>query len=234
MAHQQGARQIADPEADAPPIRVAIANDTELVAEGLAALLRRYPHRVEVVAASLRGEPWRAAEVGGQRPDVLLVDAFGRDGLGADHLRQSREAAPELAVVVFTEAGDLHHLFEALRLGVRGYLLKSTGAAELVDAIESVVQGETVIDPRLAVEAAMVAARLADGFDWPGAHLGLSRREGEVLQEIAGGGGLDEVAGALGVGRETVRTHLRNVYRKLGVHRRADAAAIAWREGIAR
>ena len=138
----------------------------------------------------------------------------------------------ELAVAVFTEADDLHHLFEALRLGVRGYLLKSVATDELVDSLERVAAGETVLDRRLATAAAVLAARATARLPWRGAHLGLSRRESDVLQAVANGASVNEAGESLGVGRETVRTHLQQIYRKLGVNDRAGAVVVAWREGL--
>jgi DNA-binding CsgD family transcriptional regulator len=77
-----------------------------------------------------------------------------------------------------------------------------------------------------------MAARTTSRQQWVGAHLGLSRREAEVLRCVAHGRSVDEVAAELGVGRETVRTHLQQIYRKLGVNDRAGAVAKAWREGL--
>lgn len=139
---------------------------------------------------------------------------------------------PPFAVAVFTETDDLSHLFAALRLGVRGYLLKSITTDELVSSLERIANGETVIDSRMATEAAIVAARTTARSTWEGAHLGLSRRESEVLRLLARGARVNSIAEELGVGRETVRTHLRQVYRKLEVNDQAAAVAVAWREGL--
>lgn len=214
------------------PVRVILANDAELIIEGLKALLAPYPSRVEVVGTAT-GEVETVREaVDKSRADVMLIDAFGRNGVGIDVAEQVVQAAPGLGVVVFTEAEDLYHLFSALRAGVRGYLLKKADATDLVSALERVAAGETVVDPSLATEAALVAARSTARLNWPGAHLGLSRREAEVLQAVARGASVNEVGAELGVGRETVRTHLQQVYRKLGVNHRAAAVALAWREGL--
>jgi DNA-binding CsgD family transcriptional regulator len=94
--------------------------------------------------------------------------------------------------------------------------------------------GETVIDPRLATEATLLAARTIDLGDWPGAHLGLTRREAELLALLGQGISPRVAAETMGLSNETVRTHTRNLYRKLGVGDRASAVAIAWREGLVR
>ena len=215
------------------PLRVILANDHELILEGLRGLLAPYSDRIEVIATAV-GEPDIVQEgLIDSDADIMLLDAFGRIGAGVDAVAKVLAADPPFSVVVFTEADDLRHLFAALRSGVRGYLLKSIPTAGLVDSLERVAAGEVVIDPGLATEAAIMAARTTSRQRWVGAHLGLSRREAEVLRCVSHGRSVDEVASELGVGRETIRTHLQQIYRKLGVNDRAGAVAKAWREGLA-
>jgi DNA-binding NarL/FixJ family response regulator len=214
------------------PLRVILANDHELILEGLKGLLAPYSDRIEVVATAA-GEPDIVQEgLMESDADIMLIDSFGRNGAGMDAVAKVLAADPKFAVVVFTEADDLRHLFAGLRLGVRGYLLKTIQTTDLVDALERVQKGEVVVDPGLATEAAIMAARTTSRQRWVGAHLGLSRREAEVLRCVAHGRSVDEVAAELGVGRETIRTHLQQIYRKLGVNDRAGAVAKAWREGL--
>lgn len=214
------------------PIRVVLGNDVQLVLEGLRALLAPFPDRVEVVATAT-GDPEVVLEsLWADDIDVLLIDSFSRAGAGVDAARQVLASDPSFAVAIFTEADDLKHLFAALRAGVKGYLLKTSAAEDLVDAIERIADGEIVVDRLLGTQAAMLAARTTSHLDWEGAHLGLSRREAEVLALLARGLGLEAICKELGIGRETARTHLRQTYRKLGVHDRAGAVATAWREGL--
>lgn len=214
------------------PVRVLLANDVQLIVEGLKALLAPYAPRI-VVVGTATGDPEivREAETTPEA-DVLLIGAFSRSGAGIDAAREVLSTKPPFAVAVFTETDDLSHLFAALRLGVRGYLLKSITTDELVSSLERIANGETVIDSRMATEAAIVAARTTARLTWEGAHLGLSRRESEVLRLLARGARVNSIAEELGVGRETVRTHLRQVYRKLEVNDQAAAVAVAWREGL--
>jgi DNA-binding NarL/FixJ family response regulator len=137
-------------------------------------------------------------------------------------------------VAVFTDADDAWLTLQALRLGVRGYVLKSSGPPELVDMLMRLRDGETVVDPRLATSAALLASRNLDLGEWPGAHLGLTRREAELLAKLGEGMTLRQAAHELGLSVETVRTHTRNIYRKLDVSDRAAAVAAAWREGLVR
>lgn len=214
------------------PLRVILANDAELILEGLKGLLAPYSDRVEVVATAT-GDPDIVQEaLADTDADIMLIDAFGRTGAGVDAVVKVLATDPSFAVVVFTEADDLRHLFAALRAGVKGYLLKTIATEDLVTSLEKIAKGEVVVDPGLATEAAIMAARTTSRQRWVGAHLGLSRREAEVLRCVAHGRSVDEVAAELGVGRETIRTHLQQIYRKLGVNDRAGAVAKAWREGL--
>ncbi len=214
------------------PLRVILANDAELILEGLKGLLAPYSDRVEVVATAT-GDPDIVQEaLADTDADIMLIDAFGRTGAGVDAVVKVLATDPSFAVVVFTEADDLRHLFAALRAGVKGYLLKTIATEDLVASLERIAKGEVVVDPGLATEAAIMAARTTSRQRWVGAHLGLSRREAEVLRCVAHGRSVDEVAAELGVGRETIRTHLQQIYRKLGVNDRAGAVAKAWREGL--
>lgn len=214
------------------PLRVILANDAELIIEGLKGLLAPFKDRVEVVGTATGDPDILHESLADAEADIMLIDAFGRSGAGIDAVSMVLATAPTFSVAVFTEADDLRHLFAALRAGVRGYLLKSIPTSELVTSLERIAGGEVVVDPGLATEAAIMAARTTSRQRWVGAHLGLSRREAEVLRCVAHGRSVDEVAAELGVGRETIRTHLQQIYRKLGVNDRAGAVAKAWREGL--
>lgn len=216
------------------PVRVVLANDDHIIIEGLRAMLAPYQEQVDVVAIA-EGDPEivLAAEVV-SFADVMLIDAYTRAAGGIDAAVRVLAEDPPFAVAVFTDADDLRLMLQALRVGVRGYLLKSSKPPDLVDMLVRIRDGETVIDPRLATEATLLAARTIDLGDWPGAHLGLTRREAELLALLGQGTSPRVAAETMGLSNETVRTHTRNLYRKLGVGDRASAVAIAWREGLVR
>ncbi|MBV9351389.1 MAG: response regulator transcription factor, partial [Mycobacterium sp.] len=113
-----------------------------------------------------------------------------------------------------------------------GYLLKSIGSDELVRQLELAHHGETVIDPKMAARAADTAARLQRDEFWPGARQGLTQRESEILSCMVTGLSNRGIANKLVIGEETVKSHLRSIYRKLGVSDRTGAVATALREGI--
>jgi len=216
------------------PVRVVLANDDPIIIEGLRALLTSQSDEVEVIA-TFRGDPeiQVAADLD-PPPDVMLIDAFARMAGGIDAAVKVLAQDPPFAVAVFTDAHDLRLMLQALRVGVRGYILKSSTTEELVDALLRLQRGEIVLDPRLATDAALLAARAIDVGEWPGAHLGLTRREAELLSLLGEGLPPRDAALRMGLSPETVRTHTRNLYRKLGVNDRAAAVAIAWREGLVR
>lgn len=213
------------------PVKVILANDAPFIVQGLATTLAPYRDRVEVVGTAA-GDPEILLGASMADADVLVLDTFHRADAGVDAAARALAERPGLELAIFTEVEDLHHLFAALRLGVRGYLLKTTPPADLVTALERIAEGETVIDQRLATQAALLAAKSTSNREWEGAHLGLSRREAQVLRLLASGKSLDDIAACLAVGRETVRTHVRQIYRKLGVNERGAAVAVAWREGM--
>jgi DNA-binding NarL/FixJ family response regulator len=216
------------------PVKVVLANDDSIIVEGLRAMLAPFKERV-VVVGTATGEPEIELAVDSEAPaDVMLIDAFSRMAGGIDAAVKVLAQDPPFVVAVFTDAHDLRLMLQALRVGVRGYILKSSNAEQLVDAICRLHDGEIVLDPRLATDAALLAARAIDVGEWPGAHLGLTRREAELLSLLGEGLPPRDAALRMGLSPETVRTHTRNLYRKLGVNDRAAAVAIAWREGLVR
>lgn len=217
-----------------PPVRVVLANDDPIIIEGLRAMLAPFDDRVVVVDVAL-GEPdIELTAAVDQHADVLLIDSFSRAAGGIDPAARVLAQEPAFAVAIFTDTEDLRLMLQALRVGVRGYLLKSSTPQALVDMLVRLRDGEIVIDPRLATKGTLLAARSIDLGDWPGAHLGLTRREAELLTLLGEGITPRAAAEKMGLSTETVRTHTRNLYRKLEVGDRASAVAIAWREGLVR
>lgn len=216
------------------PLRIILVDDHEMVLEGLKALLARFRGRVRIVAQSVSAD---AAEpmVAALDPDLVVSDVRLRGSVsGLDLCRRLVEATPGRRVVLLSAYDDEQYLFQALRAGAAGYLLKSIDREELVRMLERAARGETVVDPSMAGRAVASAARLQAGEFWPGAHLGLSQRESEVLGFLVAGLSNRAIAGKLVLGEETVKTHVRSIFRKLSVNDRAGAVAVALREGIFR
>jgi DNA-binding NarL/FixJ family response regulator len=216
------------------PLRLVLVDDHEMVLEGLKALLGRYAGRVRVVAQSANAEDAERL-VAALDPDIVVSDVRLRGSLsGLDLCRRLVERDPARKVVLLSAYDDEQYLFQALRAGAAGYLLKWVDGQDLVRHLERAAAGETVVDPTMAGRAVSSAARLQAGEFWPGARLGLTQRESEVLAHLVAGLSNRAIAGELVLGEETVKSHMRSIYRKLEVGDRAAAVATALREGIFR
>jgi DNA-binding NarL/FixJ family response regulator len=213
------------------PVRVVLVDDHELVIEGLKAMLARFTGRVRVVGQAGTAEE-AVPVVVGLSPDVVLCDVRLRGSSGLDLCRRLVEDDPARRVVLLSVYDDEQYLYQALRAGAAGYLLKRVSGEELVRSLEQAHAGETVVDPVLAARVASSAARLDSGEFWPGARLGLTQRESEVLGLIVAGLSNRAIASRLIIGEETVKSHAAAIYRKLGVGDRAGAVAAALREGV--
>jgi len=223
----------AAPATDAarPPVRLLLVDDHQVILEGLASMLASQSSRVVIAAATTNGED--ALRLAAERqPDVVLLDVRLRGASGLDLCAELVARHPGLKVVFFTVYDDEQYLFQALRVGASGFLLKTTTGPELADHLDRVMDGDVAVDSTLAGRVAMTAARLQSGEFWPGARSGLTQRESEVLGLMVRGLSNRAIALRLSIGEDTVKTHARAVYRKLEVSDRAQAVAVALREGI--
>ncbi|MDX6238666.1 MAG: hypothetical protein QOG10_3481 [Kribbellaceae bacterium] len=219
--------------APSTPLRLVLVDDHEMVLHGLDAMLGHFQEEVVIV-----GKATTAAValrmVAEESPDVVLCDVrIGRDS-GLDLCREINRQHPATKVVLLTVYDDEHYLYQALRVGASGYILKRVDGRELVGHLRRIRDGETVVDEGLAGRVALSAAHLNRGEFWPGAHLGLTQRESEVLELLVSGHSNKAVASKLVVSEDTVKTHIRGLYRKLGVSDRSNAIAVALREGLFR
>lgn len=213
------------------PLRIMLVDDHEMVLAGLRAILGRFPDRVRVVGHALDADSALALTTT-LDPDIVLCDVRLRASSGIDLCRELVERDPAASVIMLSAYDDEHYMYQAIRAGAKGYLLKHVTGEELVKHLERVADGETVIDAGLAGRAVAAAIRLRGGEFWPGAALGLTQRESEVLALTVAGLSNRAIASRLVIGDETIKSHLRSVYRKLGVRDRASAVAAALREGI--
>jgi DNA-binding NarL/FixJ family response regulator len=215
------------------PLRVVLVDDHEMVRTGLKAMLSRFAGQVRVV-----GEAGDAATarrvVAGLNPDIVLADVRLGGESGLDLCRDLIHDSPDRRVVLLTVYDDEQYLFQAMQAGAVGYLLKRIDGPELVDQLQRVHAGGVVLDSDLSARAGASAAQLQAGEFWPGARLGLTQRESEVLSLMVAGSSNRAIATELVVGEETVKSHVRGIYRKLDVNDRAAAVAMALREGLYR
>jgi DNA-binding NarL/FixJ family response regulator len=213
------------------PVRLVLVDDHAMVIEGLKAMLGGFQSRVRVVGQAVGVE--RAVKViDSLDPDVVLCDVRMQGSSGLDLCLALRQRDPERKIVMLSVYDDEQYLFQALRVGAAGYLLKSINSDELVRQLECVRNGETAIDSGLAARAVDTAARLQRDEFWPGARHGLTQRESEILSYMVTGLSNRGIAKKLVIGDETVKSHLRSIYRKLAVSDRTSAVATALREGI--
>src|SRR4029079_3136316 len=158
------------------PVRLVLVDDHEMVIEGLKAMLAAFSDRVEVVGQAVGAE--RALSVIKELdPDIVLCDVRMQGASGLDLCLELRESDPKRKVVMLSVYDDEQYLFQALRVGASGYLLKSISSDELVRQLEFAHRGHTEIAPRLAARAADPAARLQRDEFWPGVRQGLTQRE---------------------------------------------------------
>jgi Response regulator containing a CheY-like receiver domain and an HTH DNA-binding domain len=210
-------------------IRILIVDDHRMVREGLIAMLR--DTKIDVV-----GEAETIAEaleeIDAKNPEAVLLDVRLQGQSGLTACREMTEKHPDVAVVFLTVYEDAQYVFEALRAGAKGYMLKRASADDIVNVLEQVRAGETIVDPGLAGKIAVRASHLAPGRLWPGAELGITQRESEVLRAMVDGLNNKAVAEQLVISEDTVKTHVRSIFRKLGVTDRAQAVSVTLRGDI--
>ena len=216
----------------AAAIRIVIVDDHLVVREGLRAMLDGI-EEVRIVGEA-QDLPGALAVVEREKPDVVLLDLRLQGASGLDACRTMVERDADVKVVFLTVYEDEQYVFEALRAGARGYMLKKASPEDIVRILQAVQAGEVVIDPSLGGQIALRAAATRGGDYWPGAHLGLTQREGEVLVNLVKGLNNRDIAGALFISEDTVKSHVRSVLRKLGAKDRTQAVSIALRQGLVR
>ena len=201
------------------PVRVAIANDFDLVVAGVASLLSRFSPGLEVTELVVGRDTV-------QEPvDVVLFDTYGRAEMGLERVRQLRRMPNVEKVAVYTLSWDTDLVKSALDNGADAVLSKTLPAHQLAADLAKVAQGQAVVDPGPGPGR---QTRSPDRL-WPGRDRHLTERESEVLALVASGLSNAETGKLLHLGVNTVKTHLRNAYRKAGVKNRAQAAAYVLR-----
>lgn len=211
-------------ESTATPIRILLVDDSELVRRGIKTVLAAHsdpPMRVIGEAGSVASA---VAECLRLKPDIVLLDIRLPDGSGFDACRQILQKLPETRIVVLTSYSNDNFVYEAVTAGAQGYLMKEIDPAGLLQALQDVSAGRSILDP----DATSRVLRLLRGG---GAEAGgdlsiLSTQERRVLALVADGLTNKQVGEQLGLSENTVKNYLVNVFEKLQVKRRAQAAAI--------
>lgn len=212
--------------------RILLVDDHDLFREGLASLINAQPN-LKVIGQALDG--LEAYALACQlRPDLIVMDIKMPVCDGLEATRLIRAEWPEARILVLTVHDEDEKLFEAIKHGACGYLLKNTNSTDFIKGVRAALVGEAALSPKLAArllqEFARLASRPASGESSPEAH-GLTPREQEVLQLLANGLSDKEIASQLSLSLHTVKTHVRNILSKLHANNRRQAASLALREG---
>ncbi|MHA3770419.1 response regulator [Verrucomicrobiota bacterium sgz303538] len=213
-------------------VRILLADDQALFREGLRTLLS-LDKSIEIVGEAANG----AEAVDATRklnPDLVLMDLRMPVMAGVEATRRLRDVVPNCRVLVLTTFHEDEEIFDALRAGACGYLLKDTPSEKLVEAIHAAVRGESVIEPSVAAKVVAEFTRLSSfrSVEADGPAKQLSVRELDVLRQVARGRTNKEIASALHVTEGTVKNHLTNIFVRLGVLDRTQAALKARELGI--
>jgi DNA-binding NarL/FixJ family response regulator len=212
-------------------IRILLADDHTLFRRGVAGALADHAD-IEIVGEATDGLQ-AIAKTRELIPDVVLMDISMPGMNGLEATRQIKAELPEVKIVILTIAEEDQNLFEAIKSGAQGYLLKDVEPQHLVEMVRGVFRGEAPIS-RVAAAKILTEfsrqAREADAGDR--SKTGLTPREREVLGLVAGGATNKEIAAALDISPSTAKNHLQNILTKLHLENRVQAAAFAFREGL--
>jgi DNA-binding NarL/FixJ family response regulator len=211
-------------------LRVLIADDHALLRSGLASLLKAKD--IEVVGEANNGleaiEKTRLL-----KPDIVLMDIKMPGCNGLEATRVIKSEMPQVKIVMVTAFDDDEDLFEAMKSGASGYILKNVNADEFFNLLANVMKGEVAVSPWIASKIVKeycknqgkTKVKQADGSD-------LTGKEVEVLREVSGGATNKEIASSLNISENTVKYHLRNIMEKLNFKNRAQMAVYAAKRGM--
>jgi len=174
------------------------------------------------------------AQVSAQKFDLALIDLGLPDGSGVDVVSALRESQPEALSVIVTIHDDDDHLFPALQAGAYGYILKEQSRELITEQLQRISQGEPPLSPSIARKVIAYFAAQAKPQANALPHVQLTERESEVLLRVAKGFTLPEIGVQLGLSRHTIADYVKQIYRKLNVSSRAEAALEAQRLGLFR
>jgi DNA-binding NarL/FixJ family response regulator len=213
-------------------IRIGIADDQELLREGLALILDAQPDMTVVGHASDGVEAISMARE--QRPDLIVMDVRMPRLTGVDATRRIIAEHPGTRILVLTMFDLDEYVYAALRAGASGFLLKDAPRSSIIAAVRSVISGDVLLAPE--VTRKLIAQHMAPGTAATSAYPGLgslTQRERQVLTELARGNSNSEIASRLAIGEATVKTHIARLLTKLGQRDRVQLVVLAYETGIA-
>ncbi len=218
----------------AEPIRALIVDDHALFRRGLEMVLESEPD-IELVGQASDGEE-AIQRAGESLPDVVLMDVRMPRSSGIEACRALKNVAPSTKIVMLTISDEEDDLFDAIRAGASGYLLKDIPLDEVADAVRAVHGGQSLINPSMAAklltEFAALARREEEEPPQQVPAPRLTEREIEVLRLVARGMNNRDIAKELFISENTVKNHVRNILEKLQIHSRMEAVMVAVREKL--
>ncbi|MFU0788647.1 response regulator transcription factor [Virgibacillus proomii] len=206
-------------------IRVVVVDDHEIVRKGIIAYLQT-DKEIEVVGEAANGQDG-VKIIRNTRPNVVLMDLIMDNGNGIEATKEVMQELPDCRIIILTSYYDDGQVFPALQAGAFSYMLKTSSAVEITDAIKKAYQGVNVIEPK-------VAGKLVSNFQKgeKKRHDSLTERELEVLLCIGNGMTNQEISNHLYIGIKTVKTHVSNILAKLEVNDRTQAAVYVHRNHL--
>jgi len=211
------------------PVKVLIADDHPLIRQGLVQVLS-FDAGIQVVGEAVNGED-AVEKAKRHRPDVILMDLYMPEMDGFEASKIILAACPEIKIIALTVEDSEQRVVEGIKAGVRGYILKDVEPEALASTIKAVNAGETVIHPKITSllfkELERVSADPGEDNPSAGGKTRLTPREMEILECIARGIHNKEIASRLFISEKTVKNHITNIFRKLQVEDRTQAALFA-------
>ena len=208
-------------------IRIVIADDHPVVRQGLATVLGQ-EEGLEVVGQAANGLE-AVDQARKLQPDIILMDLQMPEMDGVEAIQKIKMESSDIGIIILTTFDTDDYIFRGIEAGARGYLLKDATPEEVLKAIHTVHQGESLIEPRVA---SRLLDRLGQLSHPPPPESALSHREIEVLQVMSTGAANKEIASQLLIGQSTVKTHIVRIFNKLNVSGRTEAVAEGVRKGI--
>lgn len=233
-ASAEAAQAASGADQHSEPIRTMIVDDHALFRRGLEIVLITEPD-IEVVGEA--GDGAEAVQKAGESlPDIVLMDVRMPRSSGIEACRAIKEVAPSAKIIILTMSDEEEDLFEAIRAGASGYLLKDIPLDQVAEAVRAVHGGQSLISPpmagKLLSEFAALARREVDERPQQVPAPKLTDREMQVLKLVARGMNNRDIAKALFISDNTVKNHVRNILEKLQIHSRMEAVMVAVREKL--